>query len=244
MKQKLENCPWCGQAGVPHKDAAWDANGHGYRGCYFYYIECSNQDCRARAPHGESDDIYRSEEEAWERVITAWNTRPVPVIERSESTMKATPNFDNEFSFCSNFAACEITYEGRAYKTSEHAFQAAKTLNPNEKEWVASASTPGEAKRRGRQVTLRPDWETVKDQVMLDIVRIKFQDPDMKWRLIKSRDWILCENNYWHDNYWGNCTCERCQNIFGQNKLGKILMQVREEVINQVLEDKNNGNES
>lgn len=154
--------------------------------------------------------------------------------------MRATPNFDNEFTFCSNFAACEIEYNGHKYKTTEHAFQAAKADNEEERQWVADAATPGEAKRRGRQVHLRKDWEVVKDQIMLDIIRIKFQNPDMRWRLVKSRDWILCENNYWHDNYWGNCTCERCQDIFGQNRLGNILMQVREEVIHEVLEAKAN----
>lgn len=150
--------------------------------------------------------------------------------------MQMTPNFDNEFSFCSNFAACDIEYKGHTYKTAEHAFQAAKAQLEGYRAWVADATTPGQAKRRGREIPLRPDWEYIKDDVMLDIVRIKFHDPDMKLRLVKSRDWILCENNYWHDNYWGNCTCEKCKNIPGQNKLGKILMQVREEIINEVLE--------
>ena len=155
-----------------------------------------------------------------------------------------TPNFDNEFSFCSNFAACDIEYNGHKYKTAEHAFQAAKALFEEQRAWVADSSTPGQAKRRGREVILRPDWEQIKDQVMLDIVRIKFNDPDMQMRLVKSRDWILCENNYWHDNYWGNCTCEKCKDIPGQNKLGKILMQVREETINKILKSEGDTHES
>jgi ribA/ribD-fused uncharacterized protein len=162
--------------------------------------------------------------------------RTANIIEDHGGIIMITPNFDNEFSFCSNFAACDVEYQGKTYKTSEHAFQAAKTLDPVEREWVAAAHTPGEAKRRGRKVHLRADWEEIKDQVMLDIVREKFKNSDMRHRLVESRDYILCEFNYWHDNYWGDCTCEKCKGINGQNKLGKILMQVRNEVIHEILE--------
>lgn len=154
--------------------------------------------------------------------------------------MRETPSFDTKFSFCSNFYACEVDYDGHRYKTAEHAFQAAKAVYEEERAYVAAASTPGEAKWRGRRVKIRPDWEEAKDEIMLAIVRSKFTDPVMRYDLINSRDWILCENNYWHDNYWGNCTCPRCESIEGENRLGKILMQVREEAINAVIEESKN----
>jgi len=150
--------------------------------------------------------------------------------------MKMVHGFDNKYSFLSNFYACQVEYEGITYPTSEHAFQAAKTLDPEKRKWIAAAPTPGQAKRRGHAVELRPDWEEVKDNVMLDIVREKFKNEDMRSRLItaicEGYDGF-CEDNYWHDNYWGNCTCPKCCNIEGQNQLGKIIMQVANEIIKE-----------
>ena len=152
--------------------------------------------------------------------------------------MKMVHGFDNKYSFLSNFYACQVTYEGITYPTSEHAFQAAKSLDTKAREWVAAAPTPGQAKRRGRAVELRPDWEKVKDQVMLDIVREKFKNEDMRARLLatigEGYDGF-CEDNYWHDNYWGNCNCTKCANIEGKNMLGKVLMEVAREVISEVI---------
>ena len=152
--------------------------------------------------------------------------------------MKMIHGFDNKYSFLSNFYACQVTYEGITYPTSEHAFQAAKSLDPNVRKWVAAAPTPGQAKWRGRAVELRSDWEEVKDKVMLDIVREKFKNEDMRVRLLatigEGYDGF-CEDNYWHDNYWGNCNCSKCRNIEGKNMLGKILMEVAREVISEII---------
>lgn len=152
--------------------------------------------------------------------------------------MKMIHGFDNKYSFLSNFYACQVEYEGITYPTSEHAFQAAKSLDPDIRKWIAAASTPGQAKRRGRSIELRPDWEKIKDQVMFDIVREKFKNEDMRVRLLmtigEGYDGF-CEDNYWHDNYWGNCNCERCKNIEGKNMLGKILMDVANEVVEEII---------
>ena len=105
-----------------------------------------------------------------------------------------------------------------------------KTLDWNERNWIASAETPGVAKRRGRSCTLRSDWEKVKDEVMLTGLRIKFSNPALRTQLIMTGDEELVEGNWWHDNTWGSCSCERCVGIHGQNRLGKVLMQVRSEI--------------
>lgn len=152
--------------------------------------------------------------------------------------MKMIHGFDNKYSFLSNFYACQVEYEGITYPTSEHAFQAAKSLDPNIRKWIAAAFTPGQAKRRGRSIELRSDWEEIKDQVMLDIVREKFKNEDMRARLLMTIEEgydSFCEDNYWHDNYWGNCNCERCKNIEGKNMLGKILMDIANEVIEEII---------
>lgn len=106
-----------------------------------------------------------------------------------------------------------------------------KTLDIKQRKWIAEAPTPGEAKRRGRSVKLRPDWEEVKEEVMLEGLRLKFRIPEFREGLRATQSAILIEGTTWHDNEWGNCTCEKCKDIPGKNKLGKLLMKVRSELI-------------
>lgn len=155
--------------------------------------------------------------------------------------MKTIDCFDGRYAFLSNFFETKLYYNGEVYLHAEGAFQAAKSLDPQlRKEFALMLKSPGQAKRAGRgkpfksstgetlKLQLRPDWEEVKDSVMYDIVYAKFsQNTELKQALLLTGDAILIEGNYWHDNYWGNCSCERCANRQGRNQLGKILMQVR-----------------
>ena len=138
--------------------------------------------------------------------------------------------FVGDYEFLSNFWHSPFEYEGITYPTNEHFFQAMKTLDPKERAWIASAETAGIAKRRGRTCALRSDWEQIKEEIMLTGLRLKFSHPVLRTRLIMTGDQELVEGTTWHDNEWGNCSCERCKNIPGRNKLGKLLMQVREEI--------------
>ena len=138
--------------------------------------------------------------------------------------------FDGEFAFLSNFHPSMITDGNEWFPTVEHYFQAAKTETMEEYKAIAAALTPGEAKRLGRHIKLRSDWEEVKDQVMLDALRKKFAILKLREKLLATGDEELVEGTTWHDNVWGNCTCDQCKDIPGQNRLGKMLMQVREEI--------------
>ena len=135
--------------------------------------------------------------------------------------------FDKEWAFLSNFYESEIEFEGIVYPTNEHFFQAMKTLDIDERRAIANALTPGKAKRMGRRVTLRSDWEEVKEEVMFLSLCLKFADDQLADWLLETGDEELVEGTTWHDNEWGNCTCEKCKNIPGKNKLGKLLMKVR-----------------
>jgi ribA/ribD-fused uncharacterized protein len=87
---------------------------------------------------------------------------------------------------------------------------------------------PGVAKQMGRQADLRPDWESVKQQVMYDCVLSKFRDNSDLWlKLNMTKDAGFIEGNTWHDNYWGDCVCSDCSGYVGKNQLGLILMAVR-----------------
>jgi ribA/ribD-fused uncharacterized protein len=135
--------------------------------------------------------------------------------------------FDGKWAFLSNFYWNEIEFEGITYPTNEHFFQAMKTLDIGERQKIANCLTPGQAKRMGRQVALRPDWEEVKEDVMFLGLCLKFADEQLADWLVETGDEPLEEGTTWHDNEWGNCSCPKCRNIEGKNKLGKLLMKVR-----------------
>lgn len=143
--------------------------------------------------------------------------------------------FDGEFAFLSNFYASpfEDPKTGTMFLTMEHYFQAMKADNMRDYLTIASAPTPGKAKRLGRKCVLRWDWEEVKERVMEDGLRLKFADPELRQMLIATCPHELVEGTTWHDNEWGNCSCERCRNIPGKNKLGKILMKLRTEFMEE-----------
>ena len=150
--------------------------------------------------------------------------------------MKVIDKFDGDYAFLSNFYPSRILYdeeEGWHAATVEHAFQALKTRSMEEEIEILFASTPGQAKRLGRICQLRPDWEQVKDGTMESLIRAKFSIPALRDKLLATGNATLVEGNYWHDNYWGVCHCEKCQEK-GQNKLGQILMKVREEIRNDL----------
>ena len=135
-------------------------------------------------------------------------------------------SFRNEYSFLSNYSCSPFYIDTVLFPTMEHYFQASKASNQEDYLRIAYAPTPGDAKRLGRRIQLRPNWEEVKDNVMLIGLRKKFADPELHDLLLATGDEELVEGNYWGDTYWGVC------NGIGQNKLGKLLMQVREEIRN------------
>lgn len=134
--------------------------------------------------------------------------------------------FSGPYEFLSNFHRMP---DG---STVEHHYQAAKAVVPLQAQFVMNAITPGIAKRRGRTVKMRADWEEVKRDVMLRLLRTKFEKEPYRSLLLDTGDAYLEEGNTWHDQYWGSCSCPMHYGVEGQNWLGKLLMQVREELRN------------
>ena len=130
--------------------------------------------------------------------------------------------FDGEYAFLSNFYDSPIEKDGIVYPTNEHFFQAMKTLDNEERKRIAAAETPGKAKRMGRSVKLRPDWEQSKIQIMKEGLTLKFLcHKDLAEKLVATGDVWLIEGNWWGDTYWGVC------NGVGHNMLGNLLMEIR-----------------
>lgn len=133
-------------------------------------------------------------------------------------------HFSGVYNWLSNFYRVDVCLDNITYSSVEHAYQAAKTINADEREMIRNASTAGKAKKLGRGVEQRKDWTNIRLDVMLDLLRQKFKDPDLKAKLLNTADALLVEGNWWKDYFWGVC------NGIGSNHLGRLLMKVREEL--------------
>ena len=133
--------------------------------------------------------------------------------------------FRGYYRFLSNFYKSQVEFEGALYSSVEHAYQAAKTLNLKERETIRNAFSPAEAKKLGKEVTLRDDWETVKLQIMRSLLEKKFASGTLlATRLAFTRNAHIVEENRWGDTFWGTC------DGVGQNHLGRILMEIRDKL--------------
>ena len=138
---------------------------------------------------------------------------------------KAIAGFSGNYSFLSNFHPCPILVAGLLYPSVEHAYQAAKS-NDRKTKFKFTIITAREAKALGRAIECRPDWEDVKLKEMKALLQIKFApDTELAAKLQKTGEAKLIELNWWHDTFWGECPLGN-----GQNWLGLLLMEVRQEL--------------
>lgn len=154
--------------------------------------------------------------------------------------MSYIDSFKGRFYFLSNFYPCRIEHQGINYPSVEHYYVALKanTLQfldgkyytaPDFRELIAKVPLPQDVKKIGQRVKLRGDWNEKKYNFMLGGIRQKFSDEKLAELLLDTGDLEIIESNWWHDNYWGRCSCHKCKDM-GQNNLGKIIMQVRLEL--------------
>ena len=130
-------------------------------------------------------------------------------------------SFRGEYAFLSNMYFSPIVINGIRYTCAEAAFQAAKLQDATLRTQFSGLSGHA-AKKLGRSVPLRPDWETIKIQVMRDIIHEKFmQNPMLREKLLATEGHELVEGNEWNDIFWGKC------NGIGKNWLGRILEDER-----------------
>ena len=135
--------------------------------------------------------------------------------------------FTGRYNFLSNFYHCTVHHKVWPYKvykfrSAEHAYQAAKATNEEDRAMIARSKNPALAKSRGQLIPLRKDWNEVRCKIMHEIILDKFtRNPTLRKMLVKTKSEKLIEGNWWNDTFWGVCNGE------GENHLGKILMQVR-----------------
>ena len=133
---------------------------------------------------------------------------------------------DDEFGCFSNFAPYPISLKGKSWPTSEHYFQGQKFAGTPHEEAVRQEKSPMTAARMGRdrKNPLRADWESVKDDIMREAVRAKFQQyAELRDILVGTGDATIVEHTK-NDAYWGDAG-----DGTGKNMLGIILMEIRRE---------------
>lgn len=135
--------------------------------------------------------------------------------------------FKGEWRWLSNFTPVTVVIDGIKFPSVEHGFVAMKTLDTTTRFMVSQIETPGKAKRFGRKIELRPDWEEIKIGVMEELLRQKFMQEPFKSQLIKTFPQQIQEGNRWGDTFWG----VDLRTGKGRNELGKLLMKIRGELV-------------
>lgn len=149
-------------------------------------------------------------------------------------------SFSGRYSFLSNFFPCEIDHDGIIYPSVEHYYVAMKCNNDQMidgryytcadfRELISKVESPGKVKLIGKSIKIRSNWDDIKLDIMKRGVENKFKIQELSKLLIATGNQPLVEGNWWHDNFYGQCTCEKCSGK-GRNKLGKLLMQIRSEL--------------
>lgn len=142
--------------------------------------------------------------------------------------MHEITSFNGAFRFLSNFWPAPVILDGVEYPTVEHAYQTAKTLDPEMRKVVKEQLTPGKAKRLGFAIPKRNDWTDVNLQVMFDLLVQKFSKNPLRQQLLDTGDAKLIEGNNWGDKHWGKVLEDG--KWVGANHLGDLLMTIREKL--------------
>jgi len=135
--------------------------------------------------------------------------------------------FQNEYRWLSNFAPVDIVLNGRIFSSVEHAYMSEKSDDLSWKETCAnSLYTAGQIKKLSGGIVLKSGWDDIKLSVMERCLRQKFNQNPYKAKLMKTKYEHIQEGNMWNDKFWGVCL----KTGKGENNLGKLIMQIREEL--------------
>ncbi len=135
--------------------------------------------------------------------------------------------FSGKYRWLSNFWPVQIQYKGRFFHNVENAYHSEKSDDEFYKNFCAHESNPRIVKTKQRKmIDLHPDWEDVKENIMLELTRIKFQNPELRNKILETGNQYIQEGNTWNDVFWGvDLKTGKGKNIFGE-----MLMQVRDEI--------------
>jgi len=136
--------------------------------------------------------------------------------------MSSILGFSGEYKFLSNFHLVDITWKGTQFTCSEHIYMFFKCTTEEDRKAILQLSKPGDIKKFGRSVKLPKNWGDIRDVAMMTALLAKFSIPEMAEKLLSTKGMYIEETNWWNDTYWGVC------NGVGENKLGRMLMFIRD----------------
>lgn len=131
----------------------------------------------------------------------------------------------------SNLEPFSIEIDGIIYPSVENYYQSQKTLDLDKRKQFENCN-PYYAKKLGKTLTIRPDWEQVKFDVMEKALRIKFTKNTEYGQKLMQTEGEIVEWNNWGDKIWGKTLDGK-----GENRLGKILMKIRDELNDKISEN-------
>ena len=152
-------------------------------------------------------------------------------------------SFIGQYEFLSNMHLCTVIIGDMVFPSAENAFQAMKCKTHKQMEEFQHI-TPYEARRRGKDIDVRSNWDKIRIPVMKKVLQAKFEDQELADKLLRTEDMFLCELNYWGDTFWGKAPVVEhhkevdgdvirewtTRKIKGENHLGKLLCEIREEI--------------
>lgn len=153
----------------------------------------------------------------------------------SNDVKELIDTFRGPLRFLSNFYRVPegIRIDEHTVPTVEHAYQMAKVKKEH---WPFlmgfSARNVASMKRESRNLTKHPLWDEESSlRTMRALLRQKFKHgSNLGVRLMRTGHAYIVEGNYWHDNFWGECTCTKCEDVEKLNNLGQLLMLRRTEL--------------
>lgn len=149
--------------------------------------------------------------------------------EMINTIQKPIMGFQGKYRWLSNFWTAPIIVTGFNYQNTEAAYQAAKTTNTEHRAQFEHM-TGAEAKKAGRSIILRSDWDFVKLEVMELVLRAKFMaHPNLAAKLVATGQCKIIELNTWGDTEWGQVK-DKTGRLVGNNILGKLLMNIRSDI--------------
>lgn len=134
-------------------------------------------------------------------------------------------SFTGRYSFLSNFYAAPLIYKNVLFPTVEHAFQAAKSKDPEDWDRFSQIVSPGTAKKEGRKLKLRKDWDEARLVIMKKLLDQKFSLEPLRFALVATGKSSIVHGNYWGDTFWGISGGE------GEDHLGKLLVRLRRKLV-------------
>ena len=142
--------------------------------------------------------------------------------------------FRGYYWFLSNFYPINVDYNGITYPSVEHAYQSQKSIDDKLRLRISRQKEPSMAKYLGRHCERRKDWNNIKEQIMFELLSIKFTKPSLRQKLLETKEAILVEGYTGGDKEWGAVRNHKTGYLEGDNKLGVFLMKLRRQIVENI----------